>query len=143
MLKAFREFAVRGNVIDLAVGVIIGAGFGKIVTSLVGDVIMPPIGALIGSVDFKDFFIALSDKEFATLAEAKTAGVATINYGVFINTCIDFLILAFAVFMMVRWINRLKSEPPPPSATSKECPFCVSSIPLKAMRCPNCTSQLA
>jgi large conductance mechanosensitive channel len=143
MLKAFREFAVRGNVIDLAVGVIIGAAFGKIVTSLVSDVIMPPIGALIGSVDFKDFFINLSGKEFTTLAEAKAAGAATINYGAFINTCIDFVILAFAIFVMVRWINRLKSEPPPPSATSKECPFCVSSIPLKATRCPNCTSQLA
>jgi large conductance mechanosensitive channel len=143
MLKAFREFAVRGNVIDLAVGVIIGAAFGKIVTSLVSDVIMPPIGALIGSVDFKDFFINLSGKEFTTLAEAKAAGAATINYGAFINTCIDFLILAFAIFVMVRWINRLKSEPPPASPTSKECPFCVSSIPLKATRCPNCTSQLA
>jgi large conductance mechanosensitive channel len=143
MLKAFREFAVRGNVVDLAVGVIIGAGFGKIVTSLVSDVIMPPIGALIGSVDFKDFFVNLSGKEFATLAEAKAAGAATINYGAFINTCIDFLILAFAVFMMVRWINRLKSEPPPVTPTTKECPFCVSLIPLKATRCPNCTSQLA
>jgi large conductance mechanosensitive channel len=143
MLKAFREFAVRGNVIDLAVGVIIGAAFGKIVTSLVSDVIMPPIGALIGSVDFKDFFINLSDKEFATLAAAKEAGAATLNYGLFINACIDFLILAFAIFMMVRWINRLKSEPPSVTPTTKECPFCVSLIPLKATRCPNCTSQLA
>lgn len=143
MLKAFREFAVRGNVIDLAVGVIIGAAFGKIVTSLVNDVIMPPIGALLGSVDFKDFFIQLSGKEVTTLAEAKEAGAATINYGVFINTCIDFLILAFAIFMMVRWINRLKSEPPPVTPTTKECSFCVSLIPLKATRCPNCTSQLS
>jgi large conductance mechanosensitive channel len=143
MLKEFREFAVRGNVIDLAIGVIIGAAFGKIVTSLVSDVIMPPIGSLIGSVDFKDFFINLSDKEFTTLAEAKAAGAATINYGAFINTCIDFLILAFAVFMMVRWINRLKSEPPPVTPTTKECSFCISLIPLKATRCPNCTSQLA
>jgi large conductance mechanosensitive channel len=141
MLKDFKEFAVRGNVIDLAVGVIIGAGFGKIVTSLVSDVVMPPIGALIGSVDFKDFFIPLSGNP-TTLAEAKAAGAATINYGVFINTCIDFLILAFAVFMMVRWINRLKAEPPV-TPTTKECSFCVSLIPLKATRCPNCTSQLA
>jgi len=142
MLKEFREFAVRGNVVDLAVGVIIGAAFGKIVTSLVNDVVMPPIGALMGSVDFSNRFIDLSGKGVKTLAEAKAAGAATINYGIFINTCLDFLIVAFVVFLMVRWINKLKSTPAPPSPTAKDCPFCISAIPLKATRCPNCTSQL-
>ena len=143
MLKDFKEFAVRGNVVDLAVGVIIGAAFGKIVTSFVNDLVMPPIGVLLGSRDFSNLFIDLSGKGVKTLAEAKTVGAATINYGIFINTCLDFLIVAFVIFLMVRWINRLKSEPPPASPTSKECPFCISAIPLKASRCPNCTSQLA
>jgi large conductance mechanosensitive channel len=143
MLKDFKEFAIRGNVMDLAVGVIIGAAFGKIVTSLVNDVVMPPIGAL-GSVDFSNRFINLSGPEgLKTLAEAKAAGAATLNYGLFINACIDFLILSFVIFLMVRWINRLKSDPPPALATTKECPFCVSAIPLKASRCPNCTSQMS
>jgi large conductance mechanosensitive channel len=144
MLKDFKEFAVRGNVMDLAVGVIIGAAFGKIVTSLVNDIVMPPIGALLGAMDFSNRFIPLSTTQsFKTIKEAKDAGVATINYGLFINTCIDFLIVAFVVFLMVRWINKLKSAPPPALPTTKECPFCVSAIPLKASRCPNCTSQLA
>ncbi len=144
MLKDFKEFAVRGNVMDLAVGVIIGAAFGKIVTSLVNDIVMPPIGAVLGAVDFSNRFIPLSTNQgFKTLKEAKDAGVATINYGLFINTCIDFLIVAFVIFLMVRWINRLKSAPPPALPTTKECPFCVSAIPLKATRCPSCTSQLA
>jgi large conductance mechanosensitive channel len=142
MLKDFREFAVRGNVMDLAVGVIIGAAFGKITTSLVNDVVMPPIGALLGPVDFANRFYALSGDP-KTLDEAKMLGIATIKYGVFINTCLDFLIVAFIVFLMVRWINKLKSAPPPVTPTAKECPFCVSSIPLKATRCPSCTSQLA
>jgi large conductance mechanosensitive channel len=139
MLKDFKEFAIRGNVMDLAVGVIIGAAFGKIVTSLVNDVVMPPIGAL-GSVDFANRFVVLSGPDVKTLAEAKAAGAATLNYGLFINACIDFLILSFVIFLMVRWINRLKSDPPP-LPTTKECPFCISAVPLKASRCPNCTSQ--
>ncbi len=143
MFKEFREFAIRGNVMDLAVGVIIGAAFGKIVTSLVNDVIMPPIGALLGSMDFSNLFIDLSGKGFKTLKEAQDAGAATINYGSFINTCLDFVIVAFVIFMMVRWINRLKAAPPPATPTSKPCPFCVSAIPLQATRCPNCTSQLS
>jgi large conductance mechanosensitive channel len=144
MLKDFKEFAVRGNVMDLAVGVIIGGAFGKIITSVVNDLVMPPIGALMGSVDFANRFINLSDKgPFKTLKEAKYAGAATINYGAFINTCIDFLIVAFVIFLMVRWINKLKAAPPPELPTTKECPFCVSAIPIKATRCPNCTSQLA
>jgi large conductance mechanosensitive channel len=143
MLKDFREFALRGNVMDLAVGVIIGAAFGKIITSLVSDIIMPPVGAMMGQVDFSNRFIDLSGSNAKTLAEAKTLGAATINYGTFINTCLDFLIVAFVIFLMVRWINRLKSEPPPPTPAAKECPFCISSIPLKATRCPSCTSQLA
>jgi large conductance mechanosensitive channel len=144
MLKDFKEFAIRGNVMDLAVGVIIGAAFGKIVTSLVNDVVMPPIGAL-GSVDFSNQFIPLTEKAkgFKTLAEAKAAGAATLNYGLFINTCIDFLILSFVIFLMVRWINKLKSAPPAALPTTKECPFCISAVPLKASRCPNCTSQLS
>jgi len=145
MLKDFKEFAIRGNVMDLAVGVIIGGAFGKIVTSLVNDVVMPPIGAF-GSVDFSNRFIDLTNptgSRFKTVAEAKAAGVATLNYGLFINSCIDFLILAFVIFLMVRWINKLKSAPPSALPTTKECPFCVSAIPLKASRCPSCTSQLA
>jgi large conductance mechanosensitive channel len=141
MLKDFKEFAIRGNVMDLAVGVIIGTAFGKIVTSLVNDVVMPPIGA-IGSVDFSNRFIVLSGPAVKTLAEAKAAGAATLNYGLFINEIINFIILAFVIFLMVRWINKLKSDPPA-LATTKECPFCVSAIPLKASRCPSCTSQFS
>jgi len=143
MLKDFKEFALRGNVMDLAVGVIIGAAFGKIITSLVSDIIMPPIGAMMGSVEYSNRFIDLSGKDVKTLAEAKAAGAATINYGLFINTCIDFLIVAFVIFLMVRWINKLKSAPPPALPTTKECPFCISAIPLKATRCASCTSQLS
>jgi large conductance mechanosensitive channel len=143
MLKEFREFAVRGNVIDLAVGIIIGAAFGKIVTSLVSDVLMPPLGLLLGKVDFSNLFINLSDKHVATLAEAKAAGAATINYGLFINTVIDFVIVAFAVFLLVRQVNRLVKKPEPPKpVTTKECPFCATAIPLAATRCPACTSHL-
>jgi len=145
MFKDFREFAVRGNVMDLAVGVIIGAAFGKIVASLVSDVIMPPIGMLMGKMDFSNLFIDLSRSGVTTLAEAKTKGIPTINYGAFLNTCLDFLIVAFVIFLMVRWINRLKAEPAPAPAapTTKDCSFCLSVIPLKATRCPNCTSQLS
>lgn len=139
MLKEFKEFAMRGNVIDMAVGIIVGAAFGKIVTSLVNDILMPPIGRILGKVDFSNLFIDLSGHEYAKLADAKAAGAATLNYGLFLNTVIDFLIVAFAIFVVVRQINRLKREPAP---TTKDCSYCLSSIPIKATRCPHCTSEL-
>ena len=143
MAKDFREFAARGNVIDLAVGVIIGAAFGKIVTSLVNDVVMPPIGMAIGRVDFRNLFVALDRQAYASLADAQQAGAPTINYGQFMNTVFEFLIVAFVIFMMVRQLNRLKTpEPTPPKDDSRDCPYCVSRIPVKATRCPNCTSEL-
>ena len=142
VIKEFREFAVKGNVVDLAVGVIIGAAFGKVVTSFVSDVLMPPIGRLLGGMDFSNLFISLSGKSFATLAEAKAAGAATLNYGVFLNATIDFAIVAFAVFMLVKQMNRLKRETPAAEATTRECPFCLSTVPLKATRCAHCTSEL-
>lgn len=143
MLKEFREFAFKGNVLDLAVGIIIGAAFGKIVSSLVNDIIMPPIGLLLGGVDFSNLYLNLSGGNYASLAEAQEAGAATINYGVFVNVIIEFLIVAFAVFLLVRQVNRLRREQPEPAdPTTKECPFCCSTIPLKATRCPNCTSEL-
>jgi len=144
MLKEFREFAVKGNMLDLAVGVIIGGAFGKIVTSLTNDVIMPPIGLLLGKMDFSNLFVTLTPgKTFETVKQAKDAGAATLNYGLFINTCIDFLIVAFAVFLLVKQINRLRSVPEPPPANTKDCPFCCSKIPIPASRCPQCTSELA
>jgi large conductance mechanosensitive channel len=147
MWKEFREFAMRGNVVDLAIGIIIGAAFGKIVTSLVNDVLMPPLGLILGRVDFSNLFIDLSGQHHATLAEAKQAGAATINYGLFINTVIDFVIVAFAIFILIRQINRLqrrgKAAEPPPAPTKKPCPYCLTEIPLAATRCPACTSQLA
>lgn len=142
MLKEFKEFALKGNVVDLAIGIIIGAAFGKIVTSFVNDVLMPPIGLLLGKVDFTNLFINLSDKPFASLADAKKAGAATINYGIFLNTVLDFIIVAFVVFLLVRQVNRLKREAAPPPATVKDCPFCLTGIPLNATRCPHCTSSL-
>jgi large conductance mechanosensitive channel len=142
MWKEFKEFAMRGNVIDLAVGIIIGVAFGAIVNSLVNDVIMPPIGLVLGNVDFSNLFINLSGQPYATLADAQAAGAATINYGVFINTVINFLVVAFVVFLLVRQINRLQEEEPPPDPTTKDCPYCQMSISLKATRCPHCTSQL-
>jgi large conductance mechanosensitive channel len=142
MLKEFREFAMRGNVVDMAVGIIIGAAFGKIVSSMVQDVIMPPIGRLMGNVDFSDLFINLSSGTYNSLAEAKAAGAATINYGVFINTVLDFVIVAFAIFMLVRTMNRLKRKEEPAPATTRECPECLSTIPLKARRCAHCTSPV-
>jgi large conductance mechanosensitive channel len=142
MLKEFREFALKGNVIDLAVGIIIGAAFNKVVQSLVNDIIMPPVGLLVGKVDFSSLFVNLSGKAYETLAEAKKAGAATINYGLFINTIVDFSIMAFVVFLMVKQINRLRRDETPPPATTKECPFCLSKIPLAATRCPQCTSTL-
>jgi len=144
MLKEFKEFAMRGNVLDMAIGIIIGAAFGKIVAVFVSDVLMPPIGLLLGRVDFSNLFINLSGKPVATIAEAKAAGAATINYGLFLNTVIDFLIVAFAIFLLIRQVNRLKSQPPPAPAvpTTKDCPYCLSSIAIKATRCPHCTSEL-
>jgi large conductance mechanosensitive channel len=143
MWKEFRDFAMRGNVVDLAVGIIIGAAFGKIITSLVSDILMPPIGVLLGKVDFSNLFVSLTGETYNSLADAKAAGAATLNYGVFINNIIDFLIVAFAVFMLVRQVNRFAKKPEPaPSPTTKECPYCVTQIPLKAIRCPQCTSDL-
>ena len=144
MFREFREFAMRGNVVDLAVGIIIGVAFGKIVTSLVNDIIMPPIGLVVGRVDFSNLFINLSGQSYASLAEAKAAGAPTINYGVFLNNVIDFVIVAFAIFLLVRFINRLNRQPEaaPKAPTTRECPFCLSSIPLRATRCPQCTSTL-
>jgi large conductance mechanosensitive channel len=142
MLKEFKAFAMRGNVLDMAVGIIIGAAFGRIITSLVGDVIMPPIGLLLGKVDFSSLFLNISGTSYPTLAAAKAAGAATINYGSFLNTVIDFLIVAFVIFLIVRQVNRWSKPAPTAAPTTKECPYCVSSIPIKATRCPNCTSEL-
>jgi len=148
MLKEFKEFAMRGNVVDMAVGIIIGAAFGTIVKSLVSDVIMPPIGLLLGNVDFTNLFAVLREGSaagpYASLADAQKVGAVTLNYGVFVNTIISFLIVAFAVFLLIRWINRLKweKEAPPSEPTTKDCPYCLSSIPIKATRCPHCTSEL-
>jgi len=142
MLKEFREFIARGNMIDLAIGIVIGAAFGKIITSLVNDVIMPPIGLLLGKVDFSNLFINLSGTAYASLDEAKKAGAATLNYGVFLNTVIEFLIIAFVIFLLVKQINRLKRPAPAAAPTTKECPFCFTEIPIKATRCPHCTSEL-
>jgi len=141
MLKEFKEFIARGNVMDLAVGVIIGVAFGKIVTSLVNDVIMPPIGLLLGGIDFNNFFVNLSDRPFNKLADAKAAGAPVIGYGSFINTLIEFLILAFVIFIVIKAINRMRRRPEELPPTVKACPFCISSIPVQATRCPNCTSQ--
>jgi large conductance mechanosensitive channel len=146
MLKEFKEFVMRGNVIDMAVGIIVGAAFGTIVKSLVDDIIMPPIGLLLGNIDFSNFFAVLKSGKIAgpyeTLAAAKAAGAITINYGFFINTVISFLIVAFAVFILIKNVNRLRKEPPPAETTTKECPYCVSVVPIRATRCPHCTSEL-
>ena len=142
MLKEFRDFVARGNVMDLAVGVIIGSAFGAIVTSLVNDIIMPPIGLALNGVNFKDLFVSLTGKAYPSLQAAQAAGAPTINYGNFINNVIDFLIVAAVIFLLVKGINSLKRPAPAPAPTTKECEFCHTSIPLKAVRCPNCTSQL-
>jgi large conductance mechanosensitive channel len=145
MIKEFREFAMRGSVIDLAVGIIIGGAFGNIVSSLVNDIIMPPVGLLLGRVDFSNLFINLTQSKYESLADAQAAGAATINYGVFFNTLIEFVIVAFAIFLVVRQMNRMRkqAQEPKPEPTTKDCPYCLSSIPLNATRCPHCTSQLA
>lgn len=148
MLKEFKEFAIRGNVVDMAVGIIIGAAFVTIINSLVQDVIMPPIGLLLGNIDFSNFFAVLKEGKlpapYASVAAAKAAGAVTMNYGVFINTIISFLIVAFAVFLLVRTINKLRrqEEAPPAGPATKECTYCFSKIPIQATRCPNCTSEL-
>lgn len=145
MLKEFKEFAMRGNVMDMAVGIIIGAAFGKIISSLVSDVIMPPIGKLMGGVDFSNLFISLSGGQHASLEAAKAAGAATINYGVFINTVIDFIIVAFAIFMLVKAMNKAKRQEAAPAATptTKSCPECLMDIPIKATRCGHCAVVVA
>jgi large conductance mechanosensitive channel len=142
MFKEFKAFAMRGNVLDMAVGIIIGAAFGRIITSLVADVIMPPIGLLFGKVDFSGLFLNISGTSYPTLAQAKAAGAATINYGVFLNTVLDFLIVALVIFLLVRQVNRWNKPAPVAAPTTKECPYCFSAIPLKATRCPACTSEL-
>jgi large conductance mechanosensitive channel len=144
MLKEFKEFAMRGNVLDMAIGIILGAAFGKIVSSFVADILMPPVGLLLAKVDFSNMFINLGEGTYAKLAEAKAAGVPTMNYGLFANSVIDFLIVSFAIFLLVRQVNRLKRAPAPAPAapTTKDCPFCLTAIPLKAVRCPACTSEI-
>jgi len=148
MFKEFKEFAMRGNVLDMAVGIVIGGAFGLIVASFVTDVIMPPIGLLLGSIDFSNIFTVLKEGKtpgpYATVAAAKAAGAVTINWGVFINTVINFLIVAFAIFLMVKTVNKMRreQEAPPAEPTTKDCPYCLSAIPLKATRCPHCTSEI-
>ncbi len=143
MLKEFKKFALQGNVLDMAIGIIIGAAFGKIVSSLVNDVLMPPIGLIIGKVDFSGLFLNLSGETYASLAAAKAAGAPTINYGIFLNNILDFTIVAFVIFLLVKQVNRLKAKEVPAAApTNRDCPRCLSSVPLKATRCPFCTSDL-
>ena len=145
-LKKFREFAMKGNVVDMAIGIVIGAAFGKISTSLVNDVIMPPIGLLLGKVDFNSLFVSLDGKSYPSLDAAKKAGAATLNYGAFINTVIDFIIVAFAMYLIVQWyqsmVDRFEKPAPAAAPTTKDCPYCLSAIPIGATRCPHCTSDL-
>jgi len=147
MFKEFKEFALRGNVVDMAVGIVIGAAFGTIVKSFVSDILMPPIGLLLGNVDFSNLFIVLQGGEsgpFATIADAQAAGAVTLNYGLFVNTVISFIIIALAVFMVIKSLNRLKraEDAPATEPATKDCPFCFTTIPINAKRCPNCTSLL-
>ena len=146
MFKEFKEFAMKGNVIDMAVGIIIGAAFGTIIKSLVDDILMPPIGLLLGNVDFSNLFLVIKEGKVAgpyvSLAAAKAAGAVSVNMGLFINTIISFLIVAFSVFLVIKNVNRFQKEPPPPDPTTKDCPFCFTAIPIKATRCPHCTSEL-
>jgi large conductance mechanosensitive channel len=143
MLKEFKEFIARGNVVDLAVAVVIGAAFGKVVTSFVEDVLMPPIGLALGKVDFSNLFLNLSEKDFPSVAAAKAAGAATLNYGMFFNQIINFVIVAFAIFILVKQINRMQTPAPAPAAApTKDCPYCLAAIPIKATKCGHCTSDL-
>lgn len=142
MFKEFKEFAMRGNVVDMAVGIIIGVAFGRIISSLVNDVIMPPIGLLLGKVDFSSLFFNLSGTPYAALADAKKAGAPVIAYGAFLNTILDFVIVAFVIFLLIRQMNKLKKQPAAVAPTTKECPYCLSVIPIKASRCGHCTAQL-
>jgi large conductance mechanosensitive channel len=142
MLKEFKTFIMRGNVLDLAVGIVIGAAFGAVVTSFVSDVLMPPIGLLFGKVNFADLFVNLGSSPVASVAEAKAKGVPTLNYGLFLNTLINFTIVAFAIFLIVKQVNRLRGPAAPEPASTRECPFCLSQIPLKATRCAHCTSAV-
>jgi large conductance mechanosensitive channel len=146
MLKEFKDFAMKGNVVDMAVGIIIGAAFGTIIKSLVDDILMPPIGMLLGNVDFSNIFVVIKEGKvagpYASVAAAKAAGAVTVNPGIFINTIISFLIVAFSVFLVIKNINRMKKEVPPPDPAVKDCPICFTVIPVKATRCPNCTSEL-
>jgi large conductance mechanosensitive channel len=141
MLKEFREFAMRGSLLDLAIGIVIGTAFGRIISSLVSDIIMPPIGLALGGLDFANLFVTLKGGPFPSVAAAKAAGAPTINYGVFINTIVDFVIVAFVMFLVIRQVNRMRRQPEA-APTTKSCPYCVSTIPLKAVRCPHCTSDL-
>lgn len=143
MFKQFKEFAMRGNVLDMAVGIIIGAAFGQIVNSFVQDILMPPVGRMLGHADFSNLFVTLSGAHYDTLAAAKAAGAATINYGLFLNTIINFLIVAFAVFLLVRQVNRLAPKPAPPAPATRDCPYCLSAIPLKATKCAHCASGIS
>jgi large conductance mechanosensitive channel len=143
MFKEFKEFAMRGNVLDMAVGIVIGAAFGAIVTSFVADVLMPPLGHVLGHADFSNLFVSLNGQHYDTLVAAKAAGAATLNYGLFINAVVNFLIVAFAVFLLVRAVNRMQKKQPPAAATTRECPRCLSSVPLRATRCAFCTSDLS
>ena len=142
ILSEFKQFAIKGNVIDLAVGFVVGAAFGKIVTSFTTDILMPPIGLALGAVDFSNLFINLSSKSYPTIAAAKAAGAPTLNVGLFINTIIDFVIIAFAVFLIVKLVNHLTGADKPAAVTTKDCPYCLSAIPLGATRCAHCTSEL-
>jgi len=142
MIKQFKEFAMRGNVLDMAVGIIIGAAFGQIVNSFVQDVLMPPIGRLLGHVDFSNLFVNLTETHYPTIAAAKAAGAATLNYGLFLNTVINFLIVAFAVFLLVRQVNRFAPKPAAAPPATRDCPYCLSAIPVQATKCAHCTSEL-
>jgi large conductance mechanosensitive channel len=142
MLKEFKEFIMRGNVLDLAIAVVIGAAFGKIIASLVDDIIMPPIGLALGNVDFANLFVNLSGKDYPSVAAAKAAGAATLNYGIFFNTIFSFLIIAFVIFLLIRSYSKMQKPKLAPAPTTKDCPYCLSAIPIKATRCAHCTSEL-
>jgi large conductance mechanosensitive channel len=143
MLKDFKAFLMRGNVVDLAVALVIGAAFGAVITSFVNDILMPPIGLALNGVDFTNLFVSLTGQSYASLAAAKAAGAPTLNYGLFFNAIINFVIVAFAMFLVIRQTARFFPPPPPPASTTRECPYCLSAVPLKATRCAHCTSELA